>query len=69
MNDTPELMELYQEFYRLEEKMAFLTTRLTDMEDRFRTETDRFHKELETQKSYYSNHIKELYKRNQLAVK
>lgn len=69
MSDVPDILELYTELYRLEEKIDLLSIRLADMESRLKTETEQFHKELEAQKTYYSGHIKELYKRNQLTVK
>lgn len=69
MGDTTDIMELYMELYRMEEKIELLSGRLSEMEQRLKTETELFHKELDAQKAYYSGHIKELYQRTQLAVK
>lgn len=69
MSDNPELIELYEELYKLEEKIDLLNIQMIELNKRHNEEIKKLGKELEAQKAYYSGHIKELYSRTQLAVK
>ncbi len=69
MNETPDLIELYGELYKLEEKITLLSGKMDRLSLRHEEEIGRLTKELETQKIYYSSHIKELYGRSQLPIK
>lgn len=62
-------MELYEELYKLEEKINHLTEKIAILSKRYDEDILRLSKEIETQKVYYSGHIKELYSRSQIAVK
>lgn len=69
MSNAPEIIALYEEFYKLEEKIALLYNQMAELSRRYEDEIGRLNKELEAQKNYYSGHIKELYRRNQIPVR